>query len=202
MTPIEKNIIVVDENGNKLNSTYAKRAKGLVRHGRARWLDENTICLACPPDTLDSEDMNMENADMEIIEVVKAKEEQKKDGPQGVTAAGILERIDRITEQGERLAEVVHEIHDLPVNDSPMGGNDGAERAKAIGSIYAAREKTNQKAIELLSRMYDDIAPRGPVGHDRRLEILDQIRQMSFDAVHPETARELLNFFERQLLNN
>ena len=58
MTPIEKNIIVVDEQGNEYEATYPKRAKGLVKNGRARFIDENTICLACPPDT-ELEDKNM-----------------------------------------------------------------------------------------------------------------------------------------------
>ncbi len=49
MTPIEKNIRVVDEQGNELEATYPKRAKGLVKNGRARFIDEQTICLACPP---------------------------------------------------------------------------------------------------------------------------------------------------------
>ena len=54
-TPIEKNIIVIDENNIKHNSTYLRRAKGLVKNGRARWVDDKTICLtelcsaSCPP---------------------------------------------------------------------------------------------------------------------------------------------------------
>jgi len=42
-TPIEKNIIVVDEQGNEYEATYPKRAKGLVKNGRARFVDENKI---------------------------------------------------------------------------------------------------------------------------------------------------------------
>ena len=40
----------MDEKGNVYEATYPKRAKGLVKNGRARFIDENTICLACPPD--------------------------------------------------------------------------------------------------------------------------------------------------------
>lgn len=47
MTPIEKNIIVVDEQGREYEATYLKRAKGLVKNGKARFVDENKICLAC-----------------------------------------------------------------------------------------------------------------------------------------------------------
>ena len=35
--PIEKNVIVVDEQGNEYEATYPKRAKGLVKSGRARY---------------------------------------------------------------------------------------------------------------------------------------------------------------------
>ena len=59
-TPIEKNVIVVDEQGNEYEATYPKRAKGLVKNGRARFVDENKICLACPPDKI-LEGNNMSN---------------------------------------------------------------------------------------------------------------------------------------------
>ena len=60
MTPIEKNIIVVDEQGNILEATYPKRAKGLVKKGRARFIAESKICLACPPNIF-LEENEMEN---------------------------------------------------------------------------------------------------------------------------------------------
>jgi len=205
MTPIEKNVIVVDEKGNQLTPTWAKRAKGLVKQGRARWLDENMICLACPPDRTDLEDMVMKSADMENTEAVNVGEAQNAQNSiavvtaaQSVTAADILARIDRITEQGERLFTVIGQIRDLPVNESG-GGRDGAERAAAIGNIISAREETNQKMVDLLSRMYDDIVPRKLDRHDRKTEILDKIRMMNFDAVHPEAVRAVLDFFEHQL---
>ena len=66
MTPIEKNVIVVDENGKEYEATYLKRAKGLVKNGRARFINENKICLACPPkneleDKRMSENKNVNN---------------------------------------------------------------------------------------------------------------------------------------------
>lgn len=51
MTPMTKNVEVVDEQCNVYGATYPKRAKGLVKNGRARFVDENRICLACPPET-------------------------------------------------------------------------------------------------------------------------------------------------------
>ena len=148
----------------------------------------------------------MNNTDMENTEVVKVGETQNPQNSkaaataaQSVTAADILARIDRITEQGERLFTVIEQIHDLPVNDSPSGGQDGAEWAVAIDEICSAREETNQKMVGLLSRMYDDIVPRKLDRHDRKIEILDKIRKMNFDAVQPEAVKAVLNFFENQL---
>ncbi len=60
MTPIEKNIHVVDDAGNEYEATYPKRAKGLVKNGRARFVDEHTICLARPPE-INLEDKTMTN---------------------------------------------------------------------------------------------------------------------------------------------
>ena len=59
--PIEKNVIVVDEQGNEYEATYPKRAKGLVKNGRARFVSENKICLACPPDKTEENKMTENN---------------------------------------------------------------------------------------------------------------------------------------------
>lgn len=45
MIPIEKNITVTDVNGKIIGSTYPKRAKGLVKNGRAEFADDQTIRL-------------------------------------------------------------------------------------------------------------------------------------------------------------
>lgn len=55
--PIEKNVIVTDEFGNKLINTYPKRAKGLIKQGRAERVSENEIRLigsSDPPFTEDN----------------------------------------------------------------------------------------------------------------------------------------------------
>ena len=78
MTPIEKNIIVVDKQGNTLEATYPKRAKGLVKKGRARFVSGNVICLACPPENLEENAMsnNVSNIDLVIENLVAAETER------------------------------------------------------------------------------------------------------------------------------
>ena len=198
--PITKNIIVVDEFGNEYTSTYAKRAKGLVKNGRARWLDGNTICLVCPPDTLNLEDNDMENRaeNMNTINEVSEKEETKS-VQQTVTTADILSRIDMIIAQGAELQSAVAQIQSLPVNDSPFGGNDGAQRAKAISNIYSSRETTNQKMIDLLNRMYSDIATKSAMDITRE-KTVERFANMNFAGVEPKTAEAILKFISDSLM--
>ena len=81
MPPIEKNIQVVDEQGNIYEATYPKRAKGLVKNGRARFINENTICLACPPEIMEDKKMSNDknsNAEMNTPSVDEQPKETKK----------------------------------------------------------------------------------------------------------------------------
>lgn len=70
-----KNIAVIDEQGNRYEATYPKRAKGLVKNGRARFVDEKTICLACPPykseDKIMSENMGSKGYSLENLDVLE-----------------------------------------------------------------------------------------------------------------------------------
>lgn len=52
---MEKNVIVTDEFGNAIGSTYPKRARGLVKNGRAELISEHEIRLSsfCPPNHLE-----------------------------------------------------------------------------------------------------------------------------------------------------
>jgi len=62
--PIEKNILVTDSLGNKLEPTYPKRAKGLVKKGRAEFLNEHHICIkdSCPAiQGINKQEDNMQN---------------------------------------------------------------------------------------------------------------------------------------------
>lgn len=84
-----KNIAVIDEQGNRYEATYPKRAKGLVKNGRARFVDESTICLACPPNQSEDKKMSEEKINTVMdgfdstIEELRRKAESFLDGPQG-----------------------------------------------------------------------------------------------------------------------
>lgn len=59
--PIEKNIIVADENGFEIGRTYPKRAKGLIKNGRAEAVDDRTIRIlsAHAPPYINTEELIM-----------------------------------------------------------------------------------------------------------------------------------------------
>ena len=190
-----KNVNVVDDLGNRYVPTYAKRAKGLVKNGRARWVDENTICLACPPDDMNLEDTEMDKNKINPIEgmIVENKTSERLAARNGMNLMDILERMDKIIAQGDALANVVAQIKDLPVNPSEsFGGQDGACRAEAIGEIYKNREVTNQKMLSMLEIMYNDMmgkAEKPTFGSN----LFEAISRMDFSGMEPETAKIVVN---------
>lgn len=140
---MNKNIEVVDEAGNVYEPTWPKRAKGLVKHGRARFVDENRICLTCPPD------MKTEEASMNTNVFGE------------ITVADILNRINNIINQTSYIGEACEAL--AAMSDGEVGapgspGNmQGASKAEAIATVVRARETTNQQILKLYEKMYDDL---------------------------------------------
>jgi len=136
-TPIEKNVIVVDEQGNEYEATYPKRAKGLVKNGRARFVDENKICLACPPD--------------KILEEEKM-EENKLTAKEIFVQLTILQK--QLTENSQT------SLHRLGDALSSLEGEEGDARFEQIPEIcdvFKTRELTLLKMLEIYEKMYDDV---------------------------------------------
>ena len=142
---MNKNIEVVDEAGNVYEPTWPKRAKGLVKHGRARFVDENKICLACPP-VMKTEDKQMSNTNNIFGEM---------------TVQDILVRIASIVNQTSYIAEVAEALKSMGDGDSgdmySPGNVMGQAKAEALGAIVTTRETTNQQILKLYEKMYDDL---------------------------------------------
>ena len=140
-----KNVEVVDEAGNVYEPTWPKRAKGLVKNGRARFVDENKICLACPPD-MKTEDKQMSNTNNIFGEM---------------TVQDILVRIASIVNQTSYIAEVAEALKSMGDGDSgdmySPGNVMGQAKAEALGAIVTTRETTNQQILKLYEKMYDDL---------------------------------------------
>ena len=137
MAPIEKNVIVVDEQGNEYEATYPKRAKGLVKNGRARFVGENKICLACPPNE------NLEDNKME---------ENKLTAKEIFVQLTILQK--QLTENSQT------SLHRLEDALSSLEGEDCEARFEQIPEIcdvFKTRELTLLKMLEMYEKMYDDV---------------------------------------------
>ena len=177
MTPIEKNVIVVDELGNEYEATYPKRAKGLVKNGRARFIDENTICLACPPNT------ELEETTMSSTTKTTTKPKDK------LTINYVLNQIEQIVKDNEYIHNALEQLALMPKSDP--GDIAGQEKAKAIGDIVRCRETTNQQALRLYEKMYDDLKPQS-VMPSERMQIIHSLIEKLGNGITPIEAKEAL----------
>ena len=151
MTPIEKNIFVVDEQGNEYEATYPKRAKGLVKNGRARFISENTICLACPPSEYLEDNKMSENKTL-----VTANEATET--TENIALIGSLEYVLKQMELvAKDTAYLNNTIAELGKITSSAGDIGASEKAQALGQVVKSREETNRKLIEFYQKMYDDV---------------------------------------------
>lgn len=149
---MEKNVNVIDEDGNSYEATYPKRAKGLVKNGRARFVDETTICLVCPPD------INLEDEKMSENINTAAKEH----GKTRYTVEYILEQIEHITQDAGYIRDSLQNLAKMnQESDDEVGPcvtiGSTAAKAKAIEDIVVAREETNQQLIMFYAKVYNDV---------------------------------------------
>ena len=153
MTPIEKNIIVVDEQGNVYEATYPKRAKGLVKNGRARFVDKNTICLACPPNE-NLEETNMsENTNINV----QVNTDQ-------ITSREIFDQINKLQEQLQSLKETQGTLFAVDTADEFEDGElvrsvdreSVKSQIDALKNVFCEREKTLNSLLDFYKTMYND----------------------------------------------
>jgi hypothetical protein len=167
----------VDESGNPLAPTYPKRARGLVKAGRARYApgDENTIILSAPrrtgPPVTDYNNLPEDNkvdtaftykADAQNIEAAGTAEIQQYTADRQYKEkmlAYIMNKIDELARYPEYIDNAVAKLGTMQVNECPNGGTGDAARANAIGNSIAAREETNRALIEFLKQIYNDVKP-------------------------------------------
>ena len=165
MAPIEKNVRVVDEQGNEYEATYEKRAKGLVKNGRARFISDDTICLACPPNR-DLEDNSMsENKKVDTVNNTNApqncgtpKEAAEQPSSEKLTMDYLLGKLEEISQGQAFIAEAIAELGKM--KSGGPGDVGTQEQARAVGEIIKAREMTNQRLIALYEKMYDDLTSK------------------------------------------
>lgn len=164
MTPIEKNIIVVDEQGNEYSPTYQKRAKGLVKNGRAHLVNENKICLVGLPNS------NLEEQTM--------AETSKPENRYNIEY--ILSQIAKIQEQTDYLKDAMEKLSQMGNGESGSpgapGNIQGQAKAQAFGEIVKAHETTNQQMLSLYEKMYNDLKPQS---QNKKLDVLEKLAQIA-----------------------
>lgn len=143
-----KNISVIDENEIIQGSTYPKRAAGLVKKGRARWIDDETICLCVPKK--EERQMNLyEVFDNQISKMQEQLREadEKEAMPVRIQILKTMETF-RAQEAGSKLLDMITE------QLTSMQEALNAEPPTPENS--AAREVTRQKMLDLLAGLRDN----------------------------------------------
>ena len=203
-TPIEKNIIVVDEQGKVYEATYPKRAKGLVKNGRARFVAENKICLACPPNENLEDNKMSENTNINI----------EKNTNQ-ITAREILEQIKKLQEQLVSLKETQNSLFAVDTMDEFEDGQlvrsvncELVEsQLEAIKTVFHEREKTLNLLLDFYKVIYNDVSqneknsqPESNAQVEKRNEFLKFVKETSIacaGAVQPGADVGKLPDFEK-----
>lgn len=165
-------IQVEDEAGHRYEATYPKRARGLVKNGRARFKDESqtTIILTCPPKHQnDLEDTNMNehinNTENTAVEVTTDK----------YTYEYALKQIERIAVETDHIHQAISELGSLENEGVPTGGSADAV-ARGIADVVRCRETTSQRLIDFYEKMYFDLAPRNTTQQADRAEFMAWIK--------------------------
>ena len=168
----QKTVRVTDEAGGEYEATYPKRARGLVKHGRARFTDESqtAIILTCPPNqhmNLEDNTMNEQINNIENTEVTEIAEKN--------TYEYALRQIELITNQTDHIHLAISELGRLENEGTPCGGS-AKSVAEGIADVVRCRETTAQKLIDFYAKMYEDLKPRTTVQQTDRAEFMNWVR--------------------------
>lgn len=133
MAPIKTNsdtkdehmIKVIDVQGHYLHDTYERRAKGLVKKGRASYINECTI----------------------FIGSTSGKESYMEQ----MTKEEMLKEIDEMLKHQDYFKMAMDTIEKIPAD---MDKELVEQRITAVMNIVKEKETTNQKLIDLWTQMY------------------------------------------------
>ena len=168
-----KTVRVLDEAGHEYEATYTKRAKGLIKHGRARFADDSqtVIILACPPNQnmiLEDNTMNEQNNNTQAAAVETAATET-------YTYEYALKQIELLTNQVDHIHLAISELGHLENEGTPCGGS-AKSVAEGIADVVRCRETTAQKLIDFYAKMYEDLKPRNQAQAASRVEFMEWVR--------------------------
>ena len=202
MTPIIKNISVVDAQGRVYEATYPKRAKGLVKKGRARFVSDNMLCMiACPP--VKMEDTNMNNIYKPVTQT--DADEPVSNGPrpeavESVSEQEALDYIDASMKQKDALRNA------MPDSQRPMDAADEGQMPtddfRTVFTPEWLKERIEfimrdtgdiTEAVHAIGNMEPCVQSQHAPPDTRAKGVADVI------AAREETNRQMLAMFERML---
>ena len=178
-------IQVEDEAGNRYEATYQKRARGLVKNGRARFKDQSqtTIILTCPPkhqndleDTTMNEHIN-NTENTEATETAVAKVEI----PPALTAREVFDQI--VALQYMISCEHTNPLSSLSaavgyICSDTMWQSDELRcgAVNAASTPYRMREETYQQMLEIYRQIYRDLTSSKDAVSAERAEFMNWVR--------------------------
>ena len=171
---MEKNVTVIDEEGKTIGVTYPKRAKGLIKKGRARRVDENTVCLACPPNE------NLEDIEMENTIENKTFEEE-------VTLKYVLDKLDEardafLNSEKEQIA-LLESPGFIPEMDSEDRANIYNQYYDKISAIKMCSQTSLQRMIAIYDKLIDELKPKAPaMSAEERKEFMEVVNNWGKNA--------------------
>ena len=190
----QKTVRVLDEAGNEYEATYPKRAKGLVKHGRARFADESqtAILLTCPPNQnmiLEDNTMNeqINHTDIpdtyDLSELTELSELSELSEPTNnpLTAKEVFNQIAALQKQMmdqsyNALYRMTEAINDI-CGDDRFESDESRENAiEEVTKVFAMREKTYQQMLEIYQQMYHDLTSPKEARYAERREFMNWIR--------------------------
>ena len=162
-----RNIAVVDVSGINYAPTYPRRARGLIKAGRARWSDnrKKKICLLVSPAHYEEDNTMNElyNNDGNIVATDSATTSVTNESDSQLTVNYILTQMEKIRSENGYIHKAIESVQDIrphePCDNSGAQDFGSQAKAQAIQGIVSSRENTNQKLLHMYERMYDDIKP-------------------------------------------
>ena len=192
--------------GNEREPTWPKRAEGLVKKGRAYRLAEDHICLTggITPDDRDRQSDHAENGILDRQTEVRSSDRERQVSEEYTMDAQernneiaetaqqtadwgklnisyVLDRIEAVRRDTEYLQKTIEALDNMAVGQGP-GDVAGEEKAKALADVVRCRETTNQKLLDLYTKMYDDLKPVQDKPTDNiRLKVLEMVDRIAMD---------------------
>ncbi len=211
--------------GNEREPTWPKRAEGLVKKGRAYRLAEDHICLTgeIAPNDRDRQSVHAENETFDRQTEVRSSDRNRKQSEEYTMDAQerkneiaepimeetaqqtadwgklninyVLDRIEAVRRDTEYLQKTIEALDNMAVGQGP-GDVAGEEKAKALADVVRCRETTNQKLLDLYTKMYDDLKPVQDKPTDNiQIKVLEMVERIAINS-DPENLETLLERVE------